>query len=120
MPRQALGKARQKHRVQVREGEPERPQNGWVDQVEHLPGSGAGDYHAATRGRRGGTEHGAGKFGPRLGLPDRRQVLVQIVARDDLGPGAAETRIHLIRRMWWRRADSNCGPTDYETVALAS
>ena len=24
------------------------------------------------------------------------------------------------RRTWWRRADSNCGPTDYETVALAS
>jgi hypothetical protein len=23
-------------------------------------------------------------------------------------------------KVWWRRADSNCGPTDYETVALAS
>jgi hypothetical protein len=25
-----------------------------------------------------------------------------------------------MRRRWWRRADSNRGPTDYETVALAS
>jgi hypothetical protein len=24
------------------------------------------------------------------------------------------------KRIWWRRVDSNHGPTDYETVALAT
>jgi hypothetical protein len=24
------------------------------------------------------------------------------------------------RKIWWRRVDSNHGPTDYETVALAT
>jgi hypothetical protein len=26
----------------------------------------------------------------------------------------------LVEKFWWRRVDSNHGPTDYETVALAT
>jgi hypothetical protein len=26
----------------------------------------------------------------------------------------------LIENIWWRRADSNCGPRDYETLALTN
>jgi hypothetical protein len=93
---QALGKARQKDRVQVGEGEPEWPQNGWVDQVEHLPSAGASDHDATTLGWGVGTKHLAGNFGACLSLPDHGQVLVQIVPGDDLGPSPAKARIHLI------------------------
>jgi hypothetical protein len=38
-------------------------------------------------------------------------------------PGKAKLPPHflqVIEKVWWRRVDSNHGPTDYETVALAT
>ena len=31
-----------------------------------------------------------------------------------------QQELEVIEKMWWRRADSNRGPRDYETLALAS
>jgi len=31
-----------------------------------------------------------------------------------------QEELQMIENTWWRRADSNCGPRDYETLALAS
>ena len=34
--------------------------------------------------------------------------------------GGASEPTQVIEKEWWRRADSNCGPRDYETLALAN
>src|SRR5579872_5833173 len=40
--------------------------------------------------------------------------------RHQLKASRTHSTLHKQRTEWWRRADSNCGPTDYETVALTS
>ena len=34
--------------------------------------------------------------------------------------GGPTDSMQTVEENWWRRADSNCGPRDYETLALAS
>ncbi len=39
---------------------------------------------------------------------------------DPAGPAGCVTLRYFAGEIWWRRVDSNHGPTDYETVALAT
>jgi hypothetical protein len=53
---------------------------------------------------------------PQLQLP-------KLVARLSAGwayCAVGRWKLQLVERIWWRRVDSNHGPTDYETVALAT
>ncbi len=93
--RQALCQAHQECRVQVGEGQAEWPEDGGVGEIERLPGARADDHHATAHGRIGHTKNLAGEVGGRLSLADSGHVLVVILARDDLSPGAAETGVHL-------------------------
>jgi hypothetical protein len=45
--------------------------------------------------------------------------VVFAMAEDAKGSPRTPERSEL-KRIWWRRVDSNHGPTDYETVALAT
>ena len=105
------GQARQRRRISTGRAPQARPVcPGRSPTLRPLGLPAAGPAHAATperqQSREGKSPHG---FHP---LKSRYDLCII----DDVGRKGRS----IVTEYWWRRADSNRGPTDYETVALTS